>query len=134
YIVRDSNGNPVGTLGELALDKISDDGTQILASAPCLSTQYRDRSDEPGNCTDFDNGISIPGELGVDLYQRNNTGHGKDFLQIDGKLSQLKDDQGNNVPLNLGVRLVGRPHATIGRLEGQVKNVPQGGDPGQPSF
>ena len=138
YVVRDAAGNPVGSLGQLALMKQSDDGTQILASGPCLSA-YGPRADDPGDCNGFLNGLSIPGELGIDIYQRNHTGQGKDYMQIDGRLSQLKNTSGNNVPFHLSARVVGGgPKPSIGRLEAEVKNVPQGvssnDDPTDPSF
>jgi hypothetical protein len=137
YIVRNSAGNPVGSLGQATLLKQSDDGTQILVSAPCLSS-YGPRAHDPGDCDAFQNGIPIPGEMGIDIYQRNHTGHGKDFIQIDGRVSQLTNTSGNPIDMNLGVRVVGGgPKPSIGRLEGQVLDVPQVGSgvgAGDPSF
>ncbi|MGI8685069.1 MAG: hypothetical protein ACR2MO_08295 [Acidimicrobiales bacterium] len=138
YAVRDSNGFAVGKLGQLAAMKHSDDGTQILVSSPCTSRPlFRDDSTNPvrttaDECPDFLNGIAIPGEIGLDIYQRNHTGDGKDFTQVDGRLS----NPGSAV--NLGVRVLGGgPKPAIGRLEGEVLNVPTVGpgvNAGDPSF
>lgn len=124
-IVRDSSGLAVGKLGQLAALKHSDDGTQILVSSPCTSLpMFKEGNTAPmrtkaAECPDFLRGVPIPGELGIDIFQRNHTGDGKDFVQVDGRISNPGS------ALNLGARVLGGgPKPAIGRLEAEVLNVP----------
>jgi hypothetical protein len=128
YVVRDGGNlaDVVGSVGELALLKHGDDGTQILVSKPC-DAAFGPRSKEPDNtddCPEFLRGIPIPGELAMDIYQRKHNGHGRDFMQIDGRLSQPTDSNGQPTAMNIGARVVGGPTSAIGRLEADVRNVP----------
>lgn len=111
FVVRDSNGNPVGSLGEMtAMLHTVESGDQILLARP-----------RP----DFTRGVIIPAEVGIDLYSRDraDTDPVRTFMQIDGRLS---------TKVNIGARILGGVN-----LEAQVLNVPgvQVGDgPGEPSF
>jgi hypothetical protein len=135
FIVRDANGNPVGSLGEGAvMVNDFDDGYQILAGNPCTSISLSVRGANPQNCPDFKFGYPLPGEVGVAMYRRDNSGQGKNYMQIDGRVSR------GSAPLNLGVRLLATgEQAAIGRLEGQILDVPTTSDvsgigPDDPTF
>jgi hypothetical protein len=135
FIVRDAAGNPVGSLGEGAvLLNDFDDAFQLLGGNPCTSVPLALRGSDPQSCPDFGFGFPVPGELGVAMYRRDNTGQGKDYMQIDGRVSQ------GSAPLNIGVRLLATgEQAPLGRLEGQILDVPTTSDvsglgPNDPSF
>jgi hypothetical protein len=127
FVVRDSSGNPVGSIGQgaILLDDF-DDGYQVLAGNPCTSVPLGDRTSNPGDCSDFDYGFHLPGEFGIAMYRRDNTGQGKDYMQIDGRVSD------GTLPLDIGVRLLAvGEQAAIGRLEAQIDNIPTtDNDPG----
>ncbi len=82
FIVRDSSGNPVGSLGEGAAGWSMTSMTGTAAYwpvTPCTSIPLALRGSDPQNCPDFNFGFPLPGELGVAMYRRDNTGQGKDY-------------------------------------------------------
>lgn len=62
-------------------------------------------------------GLPIPGEVGLNLFLRSDGGEGRDYIQVDGRLS---------TKLSAGMRMLGGPDdpAAIGRLEAQLLNAP----------
>lgn len=146
YAVRDGSGNAVNSIGELTgLVHDFDKNEQILISAPCAtSITAGDKTDRPATCEGFARGLSIPGELGVQLYTREAAA----TVQVDGK-NTLRDslfvqvDGRTSAPLNAGIRMVpgGGPGTGdgIGLLEASVRGTPtgttgSGTNPLEPSF
>ncbi|MEX0875645.1 MAG: hypothetical protein WD646_00860 [Actinomycetota bacterium] len=126
YVVRDSSGNPKATLGELsAMMHSVPDGNQLLVSAPC-SVHPNDREDLSDCDADYGEGVVIPGEVGLGIYSRNHTGEGKDFIQVDGRLSAT---------MNAGARILGGVAGfSVGRLEGEIKGIPANKNDTDPAF
>lgn len=101
YASRNPDGSSIGVLLRLsAMIHSFSDGTQILLS-----------DDDPNA------GVQIPGDLGVDMFARNHNGKGRNFIQIDGR-SSAPD-------LDLRARLLGTGGSAIGRLDAQIRDVPQ---------
>ena len=126
YVVRDTNGNPKASLGELsAMMHTVPDGNQLLLSKPCF-TKPNDRSSLSVCDADYSEGVTIPGEVGLGIYTRNHTGNGRDFIQIDGRLSDT---------MHAGARILGGVGGfAVGRLEGEVKNIPANNHATNPAF
>ncbi len=71
FVVRDASGNPVGSIGQAAIQlDDADDGYQILAGNPCTSVPLGNRDSDPGGCPDFNYGFHLPGEFGIAMYRR----------------------------------------------------------------
>ncbi len=98
YIVRDQSGEPVADLGKLQALAALADGTQILLHDPTLDEE-----------------ALVPGELGVDLYLRNDKWEGRQFIQMEGRVS---------TPLSLGATLIGAPGAALPRLDAEILHLP----------
>ncbi|CAN5741953.1 hypothetical protein BH20ACT2_BH20ACT2_10730 [soil metagenome] len=125
---RDGAGQPVPAgLGQLAGMVRLEEGSQVLLSAVC-GTDLADR-DEPDDCAAFDAGFGLPAELGIDYFDRNHSGFGRQLIQLDGRLDR---------PTTIGARIIGEgDEVPFGRLEAQIKNLPgsaPGDGPAQPSF
>ncbi len=126
YVVRNSDGSPKASLGELsAMMHSVPDGNQLLVSAPC-NTHPNDRDDLSDCDADYSEGVVIPGEVGLGIYTRNHTGNGNDFTQVDGRLSAT---------MNAGARILGGVGGfAVGRLEGEIKGVPANKNATDPAF
>ena len=118
YVARDDDGAIVPTIGQLALMVLDEGGGQILLADP----------DDADNA-----GITLPGELGLSLYQRDGWDPAADdkqrsrkFLQIDGRISS---------PTEIGARIFGDEVDVVhAKLKG-LPTVPEGDvDPLSPSF
>lgn len=71
YAVRNASGVPVNNLGELAVFVLDGESETLV--------------------TDIDpnlvRGVPLPGELGLDIYQRESERQGRTFMQVDGRTS-----------------------------------------------
>lgn len=137
YAIRDGNGDIVPTIGEVsALIHSFPDHEQILigrgqgnndplADSTFPSVSGNSQASQIPNAvpfftdTNLARGLPIPGELGLDVYVRNNLKQGRKLMQIDGRLS------GPPSGISVRARLYGglNPDA-IGRLDAQIKNIP----------
>ncbi len=138
YIVREADGNPVASLGELTGIMQQADGTQILVGAPCAKLPAERRRALTDNANvddliysnigafiplanqydcdpDYRRGVPIPGEIGISMYDRTHKGTGTSFLRVDGRVS---------TPISAGVRMFGGDPTGIGMLEAEIKDVP----------
>lgn len=122
YAVRTKDGDVVPRLGHLAaLLHSFPDGRQILLTDGGEVTLKR------GDGTTRQ-GIDIPGELALGVYTRNDRLNGRNFIQLDGRISHEMD---------LRARLVRGSGEGPALVNAQVVNVPAaapGSLPGDPSF
>lgn len=100
YIIRDKNGVRIDKVGELsAMVHSFVDGTQILVS-----------NDNPAD------GIPIPGEVGLGIYQRNDKEKGLNFFQVDGRISTA-----NTSPR---IRVMSGDTHRIPNVDGRILHIP----------
>ena len=131
---RDAQGHVLNGLGQLTGMYQTGDGTQILLSRPRSdydppsannntvidpgnTAAFNDAVGDPVEADDsgYDEGIVIPGEVGLDLYTRNHPGRGENFTQIDGTLSE---------ELDIGLRALGGSGSALGRAEVHILDLP----------
>jgi hypothetical protein len=100
YIIRDKNGVRINKIGELsAMVHSFVDGTQILVS-----------NDNPAD------GIPIPGEVALGIYNRNDKEKGRNFFQIDGRISTE-----NTSPR---IRVMSGDTHVIPNVDGRILHIP----------
>lgn len=126
YVARNADGSVVDTLGQLALMIVDEEGKQTLLANP------NDPDTEDDN-EGFLLGVRLPGELGLQLYQRDawdapadDKQRSRAFMQIDGRISSATA---------IGARLFTDEVKVVDAALVGMPTVPDGDvDPLSPSF
>lgn len=99
FVARNRDGGTYASLGNMSgLVHNFGDGSQLLLSS-----------------ADPDVGVAIPGEVGLEVYNRNHNGNGRNFIQIDGRVS---------TPLSIRARFLGTGGSPVGRVDAQIRDIP----------
>ena len=146
FRVSRQNGTTVDQLGSLAaMAAMVEPGIQVLLTQPCAAPVTSATAVEgPPNCPEYAQGIELPGEIGVTLYNRDNITNlpndgdkarirSSGLLQVDGRLSKS---------VSVGARIVAggaevAKGIRLGDVEAAIKNIPAetaGANPHNPSF